>query len=83
MEIINYSIYMIADFYSDGKISPRKFRFMDKTVKVEKILKRYEEKTAGNIRLVFDCIHKGSEIYKIKYEKESCKWYLFKEELIE
>lgn len=79
MKILNAPIDMIAIFNSNGgEITPFKFRYNDMAIKVQKIYKIYEEKFAGNRRIVFVCIHNGKDIYEIKYEVDSLKWYLFK-----
>ncbi|MTI47404.1 hypothetical protein [Sporosalibacterium faouarense] len=79
MKIINESIDMIAVFQKEtGKITPFKFKYRDKPIKVQRISKIYEEKLAGNRRLVFVCIHNERDVYEIKYELDTCKWYLFK-----
>lgn len=64
-------------FNTDGKIEPVKFRFDDKIVKIEKVIKTYEEKIVGNNRLVFVCLHNENDIFELKYELESKIWYLF------
>ncbi len=79
MKIINKPIKVIAIFYTDGKIEPVKFRIEDQVVKIEKVLKTYEEKIVGNKRLIFVCQHSNKEIYEIKYEQDSKIWYLFKQ----
>lgn len=79
MKILNVPIDMIAIFESDsGSIIPFKFKYNDMGIKVQKISKTYEEKFAGNKRIVFVCLHNGKDIYEIKYEVDSLKWYLFK-----
>lgn len=79
MKILNTPIDMIAIFESDsGAIIPFKFKYNDMAIKVQKISKTYEEKFAGNRRIVFVCVHNGKDIYEIKYEVDSLKWYLFK-----
>lgn len=79
MKILNEPIDMIAIFESEtGKITPFKFKYRDRPVKVEKIAKIYEEKLAGNRRQVFVCIHNEKDVYEIKYELDTCRWYLFK-----
>lgn len=78
MKFLNHPIDMIAVFDAEGKIVPFKFKYKDKAVKVEKIMKSYEEKLAGNKRIVFVCMHNGKDIYELKYELDSHKWFLFK-----
>jgi len=78
MKILNEPIKVMAIFSTDGKIEPVKFRFEDKVVKIEKIMKIYEENIVGNTRLVFVCLHNGKDIFELKYELNSKTWYLFK-----
>lgn len=80
MKILNEVIDVDAKFYSaGGVIMPLKFRRESgQVVEVEKVLKTYVEKPAGNERVVFVCQHKGQFIYELKFEPGSRKWYLFK-----
>lgn len=78
MKILNEPIKVMAIFNTDGKIEPVKFRLDDKVIKIEKIMKTYEEKVVGNNRLVFVCIHNGKDVFELKYELDSKTWYLFK-----
>lgn len=79
MKVLNEPIDMIAIFQKEtGKITPFKFKYKDLPVKVQKVQKIYEEKLAGNKRIVFVCIHNNKDIYELKYEIDSHKWFLFK-----
>ena len=78
MKILNKPIKVMVIFYTDGKIEPVKFRLNDTVVKIDRVIKSYEEHFAGNIRIVFVCIQNEKDIYEIKYEPESNIWYLFK-----
>jgi hypothetical protein len=79
MKVLNHPIDMIAVFEAEtGKITPFKFRYKDTVVKVEKVMKIYEEKLAGNRRMVFVCMHNGRDIYELKYEIDTHSWFLFK-----
>jgi hypothetical protein len=78
VKLLNKPIKVMAIFNTDGKIEPVKFRLDDKVVRIEKIMKTYEEKIVGNKRLVFVCQHNNCDIYEIKYELDSKTWYLFK-----
>ena len=77
MKILNEPIKVMAIFHIDGKIEPIQFRLDDKVIKVEKVLKTYEDNFAGNKRLVFLCRHNSSDKYELKYEVDSGIWYLF------
>ncbi len=78
MKIVNEPIKVMAVFNTDGKIEPVKFRIDDQVVKIEKIMKTYEENIVGNTRVVFVCLHKGKDIFELKYEVDTKTWYLFK-----
>jgi hypothetical protein len=78
MKILNLPIKVMAIFYIDGKIKPVKFRLDDKVVKVDRVMKTYEEKIVGNNRVVFVCIQNEKDIYELKYELDIKIWYLFK-----
>lgn len=79
MKIINEPIDMIAIFQREtGQVTPFRFKYRDKAVKVQKVSKVYEEKLAGNKRRVFVCLHNERDVYEIKYELDTCNWYLFK-----
>ncbi len=78
MKILNEPIKVMAVFYTNGQIEPVKFRFEDTVVKIERIMKTYEENIVGNTRIVFVCLHNGKDIYELKYELSSKTWYLFK-----
>lgn len=78
MKILNKPIKVMAIFYTDGKFEPVKFRLEEKVVRVDRVVKSYEEHIVGNIRIVFVCIQNEKDIYELKYEPESNIWYLFK-----
>jgi len=78
MKIVNKPIKVMATFNTDGRIEPIKFRLEDKVIKIDKVMKTYEENIVGNNRLVFVCLHNEKDIYEIKYEVDSKVWYLFK-----
>lgn len=79
MKVVNKPIDMIAIFKADsGKITPFKFKYDDVVVQVQKVSKVYEERLAGNRRIVFVCIHNGKDIYELKYEVDTQRWFLFK-----
>jgi hypothetical protein len=79
-------IESIAWFTRDGIPHPLRFRIQaeDKTyrvVKVSRIITRQEEKVAGNRMLIFRCqseINGSLKIFELKYEINTCKWYLYK-----
>ena len=77
MKIVNHTVSVIAIFDEEGKITPYKFKYNDKPVLILRVMKSYLEKLAGNYRLVFVCIHNEKDVYELKYELDSYKWYLF------
>jgi len=78
VKLLNHPIDMIAVFNINGDIKPFKFKYKDKKIKVEKIIDIKKEKLAGNRRLVFVCMTDRKDIYELKYEIDSHKWFLFK-----
>lgn len=86
MKVVMKPVEIIAWFTQDGMLKPIKFRMKDDreayiTIKIDRVIDRKEEKLAGNKMLVFTCesIIRGTEkIYEIKYELNTCKWFLFK-----
>lgn len=79
-------IKMIAWFDEEGIPTPVRYNMTmndesSVTVRVDRVIQKREEKLAGNRMLVFTCqsiIDDMEKIYEIKYELNSCKWYLFK-----
>jgi hypothetical protein len=78
MKVINKPIDVIAVFYSNGNMKPLRFRVDNKAVPVGRIMKQYDERTAGNIRKCFVCINNEALVYEIKYEISTGRWVLFK-----
>lgn len=78
MKLLNHPINLIAIFDEKGNIKPYKFKHEDKTVTVQRVMKSYEGKVAGNKRIVFVCMHNGKDIYELKYELNNHKWFLYK-----
>lgn len=79
MKIINENIKVLAAFKTDGSILPLRFKREDqKTIQIDKVIKIHDEMLAGNHRIVFTCLQNEKDIYEIKYEVDSQKWYLFK-----
>jgi hypothetical protein len=79
-------IELIAWFTRDGFPHPLRYRIIAedggyKTVRISRIIARTEEKIAGNRMLIFRCegeINKTLKTFELKYEINSCKWYLYK-----
>ena len=78
MKILNKPIKVLTIFYTNGNIEPVKFRLEDKVVRIDRVVKVYEEHIVGNVRVVFVCIQNEKYTYELKYELESSIWYLFK-----
>lgn len=78
MKIINEPIKVMAIFSPGGKIEPIKFRLDDEVVKIEKIMKIYEEKKLGKPCVFFVCLHNRCNVYELKYETITGEWYLYK-----
>jgi len=86
MKILMKPIKMIVWFNEDGTPNPVRFNIrMDDessvTIRIDRVIKKHEEKLAGNRMLVFTCqsvINNMERIYELKYELNSCKWYLYK-----
>jgi hypothetical protein len=86
MKVVAKSIEMVAWFENGGKVNPIKFRIEDDSesfsiIKIGKVIKRENEKLAGNPMKIFTCtgIINGSEkIFELKYEVNTCRWMLFK-----
>ncbi|HHV46547.1 MAG TPA: hypothetical protein GXX53_06585 [Tissierellia bacterium] len=86
MKILMKPIEMIAWFTTDKKPIPLRYRIMDenntfKVIKVDRILFAEEEKLAGNRMILYRCeskINNLNRVYELKYEVDSCKWFLYK-----
>jgi len=86
MKVIMKPVKMIAWFNEDGVPTAVRFNIRQKdesglTIRIDKIIQKREEKLAGNRMLVFTCqsvINNMERIYELKYELNSCKWYLYK-----
>lgn len=86
MKILMKPIEMIAWFTTNKNPIPLRYRIMDenntfKVIKVDRILFAEEEKLAGNRMILYRCeskINNLNRIYELKYEIDSCKWFLYK-----
>jgi len=81
MKILMKPIEVLAHF-ENGKVHPLRLKFADQdAVKIEQVVSTTEDKLAGNKILTFLC---QSEIkgelrpFRIKFEINTCKWYLWK-----
>lgn len=86
MKVYMQPIESIVWFTREGVPHPLRYRILteDKTyqtVKVARVIARTEEKAAGNRMLIFRCegeINGLLKILELKYEINTCKWYLYK-----
>lgn len=81
MKVLMKPIEVIAHFEQNGTSHPLRLKFNDKELKIEQVISMTEEKLAGNRMLVFRCrgeIKGELRPFEIKYEVNTCKWFLWK-----
>lgn len=86
MKIYMKPIESIVWFTREGIPHPLRYRITSEdktytTVKIRRILTRTEEKIAGNRMLIFRCegeINGVLKIFELKYELNTCRWFLYK-----
>ncbi|NLJ40557.1 MAG: hypothetical protein GX352_02945 [Clostridiales bacterium] len=86
MKVLMKPIEMIAWFTQEGLPTPLRFRMEQPNgdtivIKIIRIIARREEKLAGNPMAVFTCqspINGKEQLYEIRYELRTCKWYIYK-----
>jgi hypothetical protein len=86
MKVVMKPVKMIAWFTEDGVPTPVRFNIQQNdqsglTVRIDRIIQKREEKLAGNRMLVYTCqsmINDIERVYEIKYELNSCRWFLYK-----
>ena len=86
MKVLMKPIEMIAWFTTEKMPIPLRYRLIDedhtyKVVQVDKVIFAEEEKLAGNRMILYRCqskINKFQTIYELKYEIDTCKWFLYK-----
>ncbi len=79
-------IEMIAWFTLEGIPNPIRYKIKAEdafpiVVKVDRVVTRSEEKLAGNRMFIFRCqseIDGLLKLFELKYELNTCKWYLYK-----
>ena len=76
MRIINEPIKVMTIFDKDGTMKPVKFRYDDQVIRIEKIIRCYDEPFCGNNVIVFVCQHGDKGMYELKYEQRTRKWFL-------
>jgi len=86
MKIVHKPIEVIAYFDIQGLPTPKKFKYQDTDdiptiTLVDRVSFRAEEKLAGNRILIFRCQSSNNDmvkVFELKYEIQTCKWYLWK-----
>ncbi|SCZ08458.1 hypothetical protein [Alkaliphilus peptidifermentans] len=86
MRLLKKSVEMVAWFDYEGNTTPVKFRLLNEeeentVIKVNKIIKRELDKFAGNKMMKYtceSCINGEIKLLELRYELETCKWYLYK-----
>lgn len=86
MKCIRKPIEVIALFDLEGNPAPIKFRCHDEeeemtVIKVDKVLKRDVDRFAGNRMIRYTCqslLEGQLKPFEIRYEVDTCKWYLYK-----
>ena len=86
MKAMAKSVDVIAWFNESGKPCPIRFRINNKdkgkqVINVDRVMLVEKELLVGNPMLVFRCqslINKLEKVYELKFEINTCKWYLWK-----
>lgn len=85
MKVLNKSIDVLCLFDVTGVPEPIRFRVTDNDGEPQvaklRVIKREFEKLAGNKMYVYTCqsvIDNEMKILTIKYELDSCKWFIYK-----
>ncbi|KUO65582.1 MAG: hypothetical protein APF84_14775 [Gracilibacter sp. BRH_c7a] len=86
MKIYMQPIESMVWFNREGIPHPLRYRILTeddayKTIKINHVLFREEEKVAGNRMLLFRCqgeINGVLKVFELKYELSTCRWYLYK-----
>jgi len=81
LKILMTPIVVLAWFENDGTPHPLRLKLAEETIKIEQIISLTEEKLAGNKMLNFRCqsdIKGELKPYEIKFEFNTCKWFLYK-----
>jgi hypothetical protein len=86
MKVYMKPIKMISVSNENGVVTPIRFQMKDDskemiTIKVDNVTERNEEKLAGNRMFIYKCqsaIEGKENVFELKYELNTCKWYLYK-----
>jgi len=81
MKVLMKPIEMIAWFDLEGIPRPVRFRVDGTVCKIHQVSHISEEKLAGNRMKIYRCqseIDGQMKPFELKYELQTCKWFLFK-----
>lgn len=81
MKTLMKPIEMIAWFNHEGMPRPIRFRIDGEVYRVQQVCHTTEEKLAGNRLKIFRCQSeiKGRMVtFELKFEMNTCKWFLYK-----
>lgn len=81
MIVLMKPIDMIAWFTKDGIPKPIRYRLDNEVIRVQKVTSMSEEKLAGNRMIIYRCqseINGILKLFELKFELQTCRWYLFK-----
>lgn len=86
MKVLMKNIEMIAWFTTDGHPTPIRFRLSDNelgniVIPIHQIMYSEEEKYAGNKMILYKCqsiINNIYKVFEVKYEINTCKWFLYR-----
>ena len=85
MKVVMKPIETITTHSKEGIIRPEKYRIVEDeesvVVRIDKVLTRSEEKSAGCRELIFGCqgvINGYQKSFELKYRIPECQWYLYR-----
>lgn len=85
VNVIMKPIEAITTHSKEGIMRPEKYRIIEDgetiVVRIDKILTRSEEKSAGFRELIFGCqgvINGYMKNFELKYRVPACQWYLYR-----
>lgn len=86
MKVLMKDIEVIALFKEKGHPVPLRFRYYDENignvvVPINRVVFSEEEKIAGKKVIIYRCqsyMNNIEKIFELKFEIDTCKWYLYK-----
>ena len=86
MKVMACPIEVISYTDIKGEVRPLRLRLQIndeplKVIKIDKVISKESEKFAGNPMIKFTCMCSEGDmerIFEIKYERNTCKWILYK-----